>query len=105
MWVIGKESACQCRRWAQSLLWTKISWRKKWQPTPVFLPGKFHGQRSLMSYRVTKESGMTGRLINNSSTILLCHYNEKAVRQHLMTECDSVPINLHLLAGGRLGLA
>ena len=25
----------------------KIPWRRKWQPTPVFLPGKFHGQRSL----------------------------------------------------------
>ena len=25
----------------------KISWRTKWQPTPVFLPGKFHSQRSL----------------------------------------------------------
>ena len=26
----------------------KIPWRKKWQPTPVFLPGKSHGQRSLV---------------------------------------------------------
>ena len=25
-------------------------WRKKWQPTPVFLPGEFHGQRSLVGY-------------------------------------------------------
>ena len=28
----------------------KISWRRKWQPTPVFLPGEFHGQRSLAGY-------------------------------------------------------
>ena len=28
----------------------KISWRRNWQPTLVFLPGKFHGQRSLASY-------------------------------------------------------
>ena len=28
----------------------KILWRRKWQPTPVFLPGKFHGQRSLAGY-------------------------------------------------------
>ena len=27
------------------------SWRRKWQPTPVFLPGKFHRQRSLVGYR------------------------------------------------------
>ena len=25
----------------------KIPWRRKWQPTPVFLPGESHGQRSL----------------------------------------------------------
>ena len=28
----------------------KIPWRRKWQPTAVFLPGKFHGQRSLVGY-------------------------------------------------------
>jgi len=28
----------------------KIPWRRKWQPTPVFLPGKFHGERSLAGY-------------------------------------------------------
>ena len=26
----------------------KIPWRRKWQPTPVFLPGESHGQRSLL---------------------------------------------------------
>ena len=30
----------------------KICWRKKWQPTPLFLPEKSHGQRSLVGYRV-----------------------------------------------------
>ena len=28
----------------------KIPWRRAWQPTPVFLPGKFHGQMSLAGY-------------------------------------------------------
>ena len=28
----------------------KIPWRKEWLPTPVFLPGEFHGQRSLVGY-------------------------------------------------------
>ena len=27
--------------------WVKIPWRRAWQPTPVFVPGEFHGQRSL----------------------------------------------------------
>ena len=33
--------------WVQSLGWEGFSWRWKWQPTPVFLPGESHGQRSL----------------------------------------------------------
>ena len=47
----GKEPACQCRRrWRHGFdPWVgKISWRRAWQPTPVFLPEKFHGQRSLL---------------------------------------------------------
>ena len=32
-------------------LWVgKVPWRRKWQPNPVFLPGKSHGQRSLVGY-------------------------------------------------------
>ena len=33
------------------ILWIgKIPWRRAWQPTPLFLPGEFHGQRSLVGY-------------------------------------------------------
>ena len=28
----------------------RLPWRRKWQPTPVFLPGESHGQRSLVGY-------------------------------------------------------
>ena len=28
----------------------KIPWRRKWQPTPIFLPGESYGERSLMDY-------------------------------------------------------
>ena len=40
------------------------SWRRKWQPTPVSLPGESHGQRSLVGYSPQgyKESDMTERL-------------------------------------------
>ena len=39
----------------------KIPWRRKWHPTPVFLPGELHGQRSLAGYipGVTKEPDTT----------------------------------------------
>ena len=37
--------------WTTSLsLFTFMHWRRKWQPTPVFLPGEFHGQGSLVGY-------------------------------------------------------
>ena len=49
----GKEPTCQCRRHRRCRFnpWVEnIPWRRKWQPTPVFLPGKSHGQRSLAGY-------------------------------------------------------
>ena len=46
-WLTGKESICQCRRHRFSSWVRKVFLRRKWQPTPVFLPGKSHGQRSL----------------------------------------------------------
>ena len=52
-WHSGNESSCQCMRYKthRSSPWVgKIPWRRKWQPTPVFLPGESHGQRSLVSY-------------------------------------------------------
>ena len=49
-WLTGTESACQCRRCECDLWVRKIPWRKQGQPTPVFLPGTSHGQRSLTCY-------------------------------------------------------
>ena len=49
----GKDSACQCRSHRKGGFhpWGRKSpWRRKWQPTPVFLLGKSHGQRSLVGY-------------------------------------------------------
>ena len=40
-----------CRRHGFDSWVKKIPWRRKWQPTPVVLPGKSHGQRSLVEYR------------------------------------------------------
>ena len=74
-WLKKKKFTCQGRR-LRSLgfspwIW-KIPWRRKWKPTPVFLPGKFHGQGSLAEYSPWghKESDMTAtehtaqRLVN-----------------------------------------
>ena len=51
--------------WAISLsLFTFVHWKRKRQPTPVFLPGESHGRRTLVGYspRGRKESDMTERL-------------------------------------------
>ena len=46
----GKEPTRQCRSYRFDPWVGKIPWRRIWQPTPVFLPGEFHGQRSLAGY-------------------------------------------------------
>ena len=49
----GKQPTYQCRRYKRCGFnpWVKkIPWRRAWQPTPVFLPGEPHGQRSLVGY-------------------------------------------------------
>ena len=59
----GKEPTCQCRRhkrfrfdpWIQ-----KIPWRRKWQPTPLFLPGECQVLRSLVGYIQSTRSQSVG---------------------------------------------
>jgi len=49
----GKEHICQCRRLKRCRFdpwFGKIPWRRKWQPIPVFMPGKFHRPRRLAGY-------------------------------------------------------
>ena len=50
-WLSGKEPACQSRRLRFNPCVRKIPRRRKWKPTPVFLPGESHRQRSQMGYR------------------------------------------------------
>ena len=74
----GKESACQHRRLKRHRFdpWVrKISRSRKWQPIPVFLPRKFHGQRNLVSYspwgwsqRVRHSWAGTGKIWNELSS-------------------------------------
>ena len=49
-WLSGKQSTCQCRSQGFDPWVRKFPWRRKWQPTIVFLPGKSHGQRRLGGY-------------------------------------------------------
>ena len=63
----------QCRRHRKHGFndWVgKIPWRRKWQPTPVFLPEKSHGQRSLVGYNLSgcKELAAAERLSRHAHT-------------------------------------
>ena len=49
-WLSGKEVVYQRNRHGFDAWVRKVPWKRKWQPTPVFLPGKFHEQRSLAGY-------------------------------------------------------
>ena len=52
--LCGNEFTCQYRRYRRQGFdpWVrKIPWERKWQPIPVLLPGKSHGQRSLVGHR------------------------------------------------------
>ena len=51
-WCNGEESSSQCKTYRCGFdPWVgKTPWRRAWQPTPVFLPGESHGQRSLVDY-------------------------------------------------------
>ena len=76
----------------------KIPWRRKWQPTPVFLPGESHGQRSLVGYILWghKESDTTERLTHTikslteghlSFTVILSDWNETLDSKFLLGIC------------------
>ena len=54
-WLSSKESTCQCSRCGFNLWVRKIPWRRKRQPTLLFLPGKSHGQRSLATKQQQRE--------------------------------------------------
>ena len=62
-WLSGKQSFCQDSWCNFHHPWVirNIPWSREKQPTPVFLPGKYHGQRSLVGYSIwsRKESVMT----------------------------------------------
>jgi len=51
--------------WVQSLS-REDPWRREWQPTPVFLPGKLHGHRSLAGYMGSQKSQT---LLSKSTTL------------------------------------
>ena len=69
---VSTQEACNAGDLGSSPGLEKIPWRREWKPIPVFLPGEFHGLRSLVSYSLWghKESDKTERLILSLSDAL-----------------------------------
>jgi len=65
-WLSDKESTYQFRKYRFDPWVWKIAWRRKWQPTPVFLPGKSHGQRSLAGYNPWDHKRVGHNLVTNN---------------------------------------
>ena len=75
-WWLRRLSVClQCGRPGFNPWVWKIFWRRKWQPTPVFLPGKSHGWRNLVGYSPwgRKELDMTERTHSLTHSLILSH--------------------------------
>ena len=66
----GKESACNAGDLGSIPGSGRFPWRRKWQPTPVFLPGESHEQRNLVGYSPwgCKELNETKQLIHTHTS-------------------------------------
>ena len=76
--------------WVRSLGQEVVPWRKKWQPTPVFLPGEFYGQRSLAGYSpwgCKSQSRPSDKHFHISTDIMVLGPKQKSTKQdEIVTE-------------------
>ena len=98
----GKESTCQYRKLGFDPWIEEIPWRRKQQPTPVFLSEKSHGQRSLVGYSPWghKESDAT-ELPNNNNSPLSCSIHARLPvsgdGNHIPGILFQCPVNGHVV--------
>ena len=87
--LVGTAYRCRrCRRDKRSgfHLWLrKIPWRKKWQPTREFLPGKSHGQRSLADYNPWSCKRVRHDLVTEKQDKSTCRGAIKPIYWHPIT--------------------
>ena len=96
----SKESTCQYRRSKTCRFnpWVgKIPWRREWQPTPVFLPGKFHGESILAGYNPWghKELDTTEWLSTHTLLKILCMYAKSCPTLGDTMDCSPLGSSVH----------
>ena len=80
-------------------LFTFMHWRRKWQPTPVFLPGKSQGQRSLVGCCLGDAQSRTRlkQLSSSSSSSSTERFSRRSLKATLFTLCsDRLSLSVHL---------
>ena len=97
-----KESAFQCRRHKRWVLnpWVRSSpWRREWLHIPVFLPGKFHRQRSLVSYSPwgRKESNTTEHTHRHTYTQITKKADRNQKKIYIYTNIQDIFNDFHKL--------
>ena len=95
-WLSGREFTCQCRRCRRhgfDPCFESIPWRKKWQPNPVFLPGKSQGQRSPEGYSSegSEESDITEHTTAHSDSIIQSPFSPTNILSSFCL-CACVPV-------------
>ena len=107
-WLSGNEFACQSRRCRRCGFYPwvgKILWRRKWQLTPVFLPGQSHGQRSRVGYRPwdCKESDTTEHTCTKSCISFKCVCNMQKIYLNQISENFSIESSIGLCSQAQMG--
>ena len=91
-WLSGKGSTCQCRRCGFDSWIGKIPCRRKWQPSPVFLPGKFGGEWSLVGYSPWSHKRVRHDLATKEQQKITVQFS--SVAQLCPTLCDPVDCSM-----------
>ena len=100
--------------WATSLsLFTFMHWRRKWKPTPMFLPGESHGQRSLAGYSPWDQTWLTNIFIYTTAQSLVRPHRRQPTRlphpwgspgKNTGVGCHSLLQRIFPIQGLKLGL-
>ena len=80
-WLSGEEFTWEWRKHGLYPWVGNIPWRRKWQPTPVFLPGKSHRQRSLLGYSPWGRKRDGHNLATKQQQIMFPRKNTKKTKQ------------------------
>ena len=103
-WLSSEESTCQCRRYRFDTCVRKIPWRRKWQPTAVFLSGKFHGQRTLVvcspwGYNTVGhnlgDKQLQGELLLSSNAVSLTSDSPIVINHNCLYDWREKDVNVH----------